>query len=137
MSPLEPPAAGRYGSRYGSLPSGPGERSCPVCQTLLAPGRARYCSAACKQQAYRLRHQAGTIVDGSALRRELQQRRALVAQTIYECPACEARYVGERRCSDCNRFCRAVGLGGLCPHCDEPLTLAELLGVDVGDRGRG
>ena len=25
---------------------------------------------------------------------------------------------------------RAVGLGGLCPHCDEPILAAELLGEE-------
>ncbi len=40
---------------------------------------------------------------------------------IYECPDCETRYVHERRCPDCNLFCRRVGTGGTCPHGDEPL----------------
>jgi hypothetical protein len=30
----------------------------------------------------------------TALRRQHQ----LVAQTVYQCPACEERYLGERRC---------------------------------------
>ena len=45
---------------------------------------------------------------------------------IYECPDCETRYVNERRCPDCNLFCRRVGTGGTCPHGDEPLTLTDL-----------
>jgi hypothetical protein len=50
-----------------------------------------------------------------------------LAHTLYECPTCGERYLGERRCPECNRFCRALGLGGPCPHCDEPVLLAELL----------
>lgn len=38
--------------------------------------------------------------------------------TVYECPSCEQRYLGLRRCGDCNLFCRRVGPGGLCPHFD-------------------
>ncbi len=46
--------------------------------------------------------------------------------TVYECPDCEIRYLDERRCPDCNLFCRRVGAGGLCPHCDEPVTINDL-----------
>jgi hypothetical protein len=54
----------------------------------------------------------------------------LVTHTVYECPSCEARFLGDRRCPDCHVFCRRLGLGGLCPHCDDPVTLAELLGME-------
>jgi len=54
--------------------------------------------------------------------------------TIYECPACEQRLLGEQRCPDCHAFCRRLGLGGLCPHCDDPVTLAELLGIEEVQR---
>jgi len=50
-----------------------------------------------------------------------------VAHTLYECPACGARYLGEQRCPDCHRFCRALGLGGACPQCDELILSTELL----------
>jgi hypothetical protein len=45
---------------------------------------------------------------------------------VYQCPECEARYLNERRCPDCALFCRRLDLGGHCPHCDEPVTLADL-----------
>ncbi len=135
MTPSQRHSLVRYGSRYGSAadapPRAPTDRACPVCQTPVASGRARYCSDACKQHAYRLRHRSVATDDWTARRRALQRRRALVAQTVYECATCEARFVGDRRCNDCNRFCRALGPGGLCPHCDEPLTIAELLGQEV------
>jgi hypothetical protein len=47
--------------------------------------------------------------------------------TVYECPACSTRYLGEQRCLDCQRFCRRIGPGGPCPHCDEPVALTDLL----------
>jgi hypothetical protein len=46
--------------------------------------------------------------------------------TIYECPDCETRYLDERRCPDRNLFCRRIGPGGPCPHCDEPVAHTEL-----------
>jgi hypothetical protein len=125
----------RYGSRYGSPAPADARphRSCPVCQATLTSARARYCSDACKQRAYR-RRQTGetgdTVVDLDALTADLRQRQLLVAHTVYECPTCEARLLGEQRCPDCHVFCRRLGLGGTCPHCDDPITLAELLGLE-------
>ena len=52
--------------------------------------------------------------------------RASPARTVYECPDCAARYLGQQRCADCNTFCRRIGAGGFCPHCDEPVALDEL-----------
>lgn len=46
--------------------------------------------------------------------------------TIYECPDCGER-TDERRCQDCNRFTRKLGAGGLCPSCDQPILISELL----------
>jgi len=46
--------------------------------------------------------------------------------TVYECPDCEVRYLNERRCTDCNLFCRRIDDGGNCPHCDEPVTISDL-----------
>ena len=121
----------RYGSRYGSPDPTDAQphRSCPVCQTPITSARARYCSDACKQRAYRLRQPDTTPVDLAALTADLRSRQALAARTVYECPTCEARFLGEQRCPDCHVFCRRLGLGGLCPHCDDPVTLAELLGL--------
>jgi hypothetical protein len=128
-TPHRPATPVRYGSRYGSAPPG-GVRPCPVCSTERAPGRARYCSDACKQRAYRLRQVNPTAADSAALAAELERLGELVAHTLYECPECDQRYLGERRCRECNRFCRRLGLGGACLHCDEPLLIAELLGAE-------
>jgi hypothetical protein len=103
---------------------------CLVCGAALASRRARYCSRAHQQRAFRLRHQT-SLPDPQRLRQELQRRRAVVAQTIYECPSCLERLVGERRCPECNLFSRTIGLGGHCPECDTPLLLVDLLGEEV------
>jgi hypothetical protein len=56
------------------------------------------------------------------------------AATVWECPECAQRYLDDRRCPDCNLFCRSLGPGGICAHCDEPLTIAELIGDSNDDR---
>ena len=90
--------------------------ACARCSTAFAPsGRRRYCSDACKQADWRAR-QAGPPAE-----------RSRPAATIYECPSCEERYLGVRRCPECNVFCRKVGPGGLCPHCDEPGAYQDLV----------
>ncbi len=49
------------------------------------------------------------------------------AHTVFECSSCGERFVGTNRCPDCNLFMHALGVGGMCIHCDEPLLVAELL----------
>lgn len=130
-----PPAVGspvRYGSRYGSEPTTGTAPRCPVCKASLPSRRARYCSDACRQRAYRLRQVDLTGTDTASLVTELTRRADLLAHRLFECPACGERYLGDQRCSDCNRFCRLLGLGGACPACDQPILLAELLGFEPG-----
>lgn len=45
---------------------------------------------------------------------------------VYECPDCEQRFLDQRRCPDCQLFCRRIGHGGECPHCDEPVAINDL-----------
>ena len=45
---------------------------------------------------------------------------------VYQCPECDQRYLDERRCPDCHLFCRRVGVGAPCPHCDEPVAVSDL-----------
>jgi hypothetical protein len=113
----------RDGSRDGS-------GGCLVCGAALHSRRARYCSRAHQQLAFRLRHQR-PAPDLQQLRHELQRRRAVAARTVYECSVCGERSVGERRCPECQLFTRAIGLGGHCPECDTPLLLVDLLGEEV------
>lgn len=131
----------QQGGRMSTAPMGDDGRddrratiTCPICGNEFEPiGRSRHCSHNCRQRAYRLRRrqaQQTTLVDltTTALRRQRQ----LVAQTVYECPACEERFLGERRCSECNLMCRRLGLGGRCDGCDEILTVSELIGFELG-----
>ena len=126
MTPTNEPST-RDAPRDGS---GDGGAGCLVCGAAVASSRARYCSRAHQQQAFRLRHQSSPP-DLQRLRQELQRRRAVVAHTLYECPSCGERHLGERRCPDCQLFSRAVGLGGHCPECETPLLLIDLLGEEV------
>jgi hypothetical protein len=107
-----------------------GDTGCLVCGATLLSTRARYCSRAHQQRAFRLRQRVGQP-DLPRLRQELQRRRAIVAHMIYECPSCGERLVGERRCPECHLYSRAIGLGGHCPECDTPLLLVDLFGEEV------
>ena len=119
----------RYGPRYATSDTEP-RRACPMCGSPLTSPRARFCSAACKQLAYRLRHLPAAASDLTELRQDLQHRRVLTTHTVYECPSCGDRLVGERRCSACGLFCRSLGLGGHCPDCDAPIVFTEVLNND-------
>jgi hypothetical protein len=131
----------RNTSRNGSepLPSDPAgpptpARRCLVCAQPLANARAHYCSPACRQHAFRLRHPpapSAPPVPTPVVVALLRRRRALVAHTVYECPRCDERRLGERRCPDCHVFCRALGLGGTCPDCDAVILLVDLVGEEV------
>jgi hypothetical protein len=123
------PSAVRDTSRNSSLVIS--EPMCRVCARPLASARARYCSAACRQRSFRLRHIELSSVDEPRLRAELRQRRTLVAHTVYECGLCGERSVGQQRCAQDNIFGHAVGLGGSCPECDLPILLADLLDLEV------
>jgi ribosomal protein L32 len=131
MSQLESSNAIRYGSSYPSTSPTVRLRACPVCGGTPPSSRSVYCKPACKQLAYRLRHQPQATVDPVALRKQLQCQRVLVAHTIYECSSCGERFLGERRCPDCHLYGRSVGLGGSCPDCEAVILLAELLGLEV------
>lgn len=96
--------------------------ACPACGRDFTPsGRARYCSDACRKKAWRRRHQAAptpVVLPPGIARRPI---------TVYECAFCGGRSVGEQRCIGCGTFMARVGLGGRCPHCDEPVAVDDLL----------
>lgn len=90
---------------------------CPVCGAdFPASGRRQYCSDACKQHAWRARHTVAPIA-----------ARVAPIDSVYQCAACEQRYLGVRRCPDCNLFNRRLGPGGPCPHCDEIVALSDIV----------
>jgi hypothetical protein len=105
--------------------------TCALCTRPLPSSRVRYCSAACRQRSFRLRHVQLASIDERQLRSELHRCGSLVAHTVYECSVCGQRQVGDRRCAQDNLFCRALGLGGHCSECDEPILLADLLELEV------
>lgn len=90
--------------------------ACALCGRGFMPsGRRRFCSDACRQAAFRAR---------VAAPEPFQPARA---NTVYECPGCEARFVGTQRCDECNLWCRRLGPGALCPHCEEPVALGDIV----------
>jgi hypothetical protein len=106
-------------SRNGSVTD-----RCAVCDGPLPAGRPRRtCSDACRQAAWRRRHApAPPAVEA------LAPARPRKAGTVYECPTCETRLVGEQRC-ECGSFMRRLGPGGLSACCGEPMTVEELLAL--------
>ena len=100
----------------------PDRLRCPVCTAwFLRVRRQRFCSDNCRKTAWSRSRQA---VPRPAP--PVPSRRRLRDVTVYSCPSCDARIYGEQWCHDCNQPCTRIGLGGLCPHCEEPVTHAEL-----------
>lgn len=99
--------------------------ACPICRRAVPRvGRRRFCSDACRQAAWRARQPAPPLLPVT--------HRSPRPVTIYECPSCETRFLGEQYCPDCHTFCRRVGPGGACPHCSEPVAISDLLVDDQG-----
>ena len=98
--------------------------ACPACGQPFTPaGRRRWCSDACRQAAWRRRHPATPPASAAAVPPPTRPARD---HTIYECGDCGQRYLGQQRCQDCSTFCRRIGPGGPCPHCDEPVAINDL-----------
>ena len=104
----------------------PSASTCVVCGAALSTRQQRYCTRACQQHAYRARHQLPVSLDLLRLRAELQRQRRLLQHTVYECPTCQTRVLGEQRCAECNTFTRRIGLGGNCLECDAVILLTDL-----------
>jgi hypothetical protein len=96
--------------------------ACPVCADTFTPTRRqRYCTPACRQAAWRARHPAARpAIDVPARTR----RRDI---TLYQCTQCETRYLAQQYCHDCHQPCVRVDVGGLCPTCDTPVTISDIL----------
>jgi hypothetical protein len=96
--------------------------ACPVCATAFIPvRRQRYCTSACRQAAWRARHpdpRPAVVIAPTTHRRSI---------TVYQCPECDTRQLGQQWCHDCKRPSVRVDLGGLCPHCDEPVAISDIL----------
>ncbi len=94
---------------------------CGQCGTAFTPvGRQAWCSPACRVAAWRRRHH--TAAPSPPLPPKGQRR----AMTVYACPTCDARALGEQYCHDCNTFMHGIGIGGTCPACSEHISFDEL-----------
>lgn len=69
--------------------------------------------------------------DLARVRLRLVQQGQLEAHTLFECPTCADRQLGQRRCADCQRFCRALGLAAMCTECGELVLLTDLFTREV------
>jgi predicted RNA-binding Zn-ribbon protein involved in translation (DUF1610 family) len=69
--------------------------------------------------------------DLASVRRRLVQHGQLEAHTLFECPTCGDRQLGQRRCAECQHFGRALGLAATCSACGEPVLLTELFDLEV------
>jgi hypothetical protein len=69
--------------------------------------------------------------DLASVRRLLVQQGQLEAHTLFECPVCNEHQLGRRRCADCQRFCRVLGLAAICRGCNEPVLLSDLFDLEV------
>jgi len=97
---------------------------CPVCWSPFTKiGRQRYCTQTCRKTAWKRRNATPVAAPEPIVPQGIRRRDI----TIYACPTCETRYHGEQWCHDCNQPCTRVGLGGLCPHCSEPVAISDLL----------
>jgi len=107
-------ADGRHPVAYDTV------TTCRNCGAGFAPtGRQTWCSSACRVAAWRRRHTP------AAPQPPLPPKGRRRPVTVYECDACGERSLGSQRCDACNRWMRAVGIGGTCPAC----VLTELPGV--------
>ena len=67
--------------------------TCPVCGRRFQPsGRRRHCSDACRQAAWRRRHTPPTPQP------PLPPKGHRRAATVYQCPSCDTRTLGQQRC---------------------------------------
>ena len=119
MPPSRNDITGRHPNRDSTTATTP----CPACGEAFTPiRRQKYCTPACRQAAWRTRHHdpapAPVVVQPPATRRR--------DITVYECPGCGTRRLGQQWCPDCNQPAARIDLGGLCPHCDEPITISDI-----------
>ena len=102
---------------------------CPGCQRLFTPtGKRRYCSDRCRVSAWRRRQ--AILPPAPATLPQGRPRRPV---TVYECPGCGERALGEQRCDSCGSFMNRVGLGGHCPECDTAVAISEIFDAEATD----
>jgi len=94
--------------------------TCGLCDRSISTSHGRKWCSGCRQKAYRRRKQQAVSQGAPPAGLPVKPF------SVYECPSCQVRLLGQQRCPDCNLWMGRIGLGGLCPHCEEPVTLADL-----------
>ena len=75
------------------------QRVCGACgRNFPARGRKAYCSDACRQRGFRLRQRPP-----DELHLGFASRLPKTA-IVYQCPECDARFLGQQRCDECGVF---------------------------------
>jgi hypothetical protein len=109
----------------------PPAATCPVCAAAFTPiRRQRYCTPACRQAAWRARHPSPAPPPSTTDAARTTRR----DDTVYQCGECGSRYLARQWCHDCSKPCTRLDAGGLCPHCDEPITIKDI--TDQHEPGR-
>ncbi|MHB1502234.1 MAG: hypothetical protein ACYCYK_14065 [Candidatus Dormibacteria bacterium] len=92
---------------------------CQLCgKPLSGRGGKRWCSTVCRQRAWRLAKAA-----------PVAPKVVAKSDTVYECDECEARYLGEQRCPDCNIWCLICGRSAVAyaEHLDHALQITRMI----------
>lgn len=101
--------------------------NCPVCgASFHRVRRQRFCCDNCRKTAWARAHGPGRAQAQPVLPPGLRR-----ANTLYICQSCETVYHGQQWCDDCARPCARIGSGGSCPHCDEPVAVADLIDIQI------
>ena len=104
--------------------TGDGAIACPICQQPFTPtSEQRWCSEPCRVAAWRRRQVAAPA--------RVRPARPAPVLRVYLCAGCGARTTGPAWCPTCRSPMRRLGLGGPCPHCEQPVAVTELLGEEV------
>ena len=69
-------------------------------RTFPVEGRGIYSGPTCRQRAFRLRHRQTPRSTLTDLANTLRREQRLIAQTVYECPSCQERFLGEDDVTD-------------------------------------
>ncbi len=107
--------------------NGPEARRCLICEHP-AQGRSAYCSDAHRVTAFRLRRRQELAPRAAGLRAELVVEVSSRPTACMNARTAESAFSASNDVTGATASSRAVGLGGHCPGCDEPLLIADLLG---------
>ena len=106
------------------LPNPQFEKQCPACGlTFLGDRRRIWCSRGCRQKGFHMRR------DWPEQAPIVFRRRLSPAVTVFRCPACGTRALGQDTCPACATPSNSLGPGGPCPHCSQPVAVVDVMPV--------